>query len=107
MPVAVNKQRGFSLTEVLLAMLLMVMVVTALGGYHRALVSGFVSTSQWRQLWRYAWEQAQPEVSSLPPGWQVQRGQTTTGGCVSINVTVSSPAGRQGQMTRLFCPNSQ
>lgn len=101
------KQRGFSLTEVLLAMLLMVMVVTALGGYHRALASGFWSASQWRQLWRYAWQQAQPDAPPLPPGWQVNRGQTTAEGCVSINVTVTSPAGRQGQMTRLFCPNSQ
>ncbi len=107
MPAAVNREHGFSLTEVLLAMLLMVMVVTALGGYHRALASGFTSASQWRQLWRYAWEQAQPEATSLPPGWKVQRGQTTTGGCVSIDVTVTSPAGRQGNMVRLFCPNSQ
>lgn len=107
MSVAVNREQGFSLTEVLLAMLLMVMVMTALGGYHRALASGFASASQGRQLWRYAWQQAQPNASPLPLGWQVLQGQTTTEGCVSINVTVISPVGRQGKMTRLFCPNSQ
>lgn len=107
MPAALKREQGFSLTEVLLAMMLMVMVVTALGGYHRALAAGFTSASQWRQLWRYAWEQAQPDASPLPPGWHVQRGQTTAGGCVSITVSVTSPAGRQGQLMRLFCPNSQ
>lgn len=107
MPVPINKQRGFSLTEVLLAMVLMVMVTTALGGYHRALVTGFATASQWRQLWRVAWQQAQKEAPALPPGWQVRRGQTMVEGCVSISVSVISPVGRQGQMTRLFCPNSQ
>ncbi|AMO47364.1 prepilin peptidase dependent protein C [Kosakonia oryzendophytica] len=107
MPAPVNKQAGFSLTEVLLSMVLMVMVVTALGGYHRALASGFASASQWRQLWRCAWQQAQPTPPPLPPGWRVQRLQTTAEGCVSIQVTVISPGGRQGQMTRLFCPLSQ
>ncbi len=67
MSAPVNNQAGFSLTEVLLAMVLMVMVVTALGGYHRALASGFASASQWRQLWRCAWQQAQPTPPPLPP----------------------------------------
>lgn len=107
MSVPIKKQHGFSLTEVLLAMVLMVMVVTALGGYHRALAFGFTSASQWRQLWRVAWQQAQRVEVPLPPGWQVRRGQTTVLGCVSISVNVISPVGRQGQMTRLFCPNTQ
>jgi len=107
MSTSLNRERGFSLTEVLLAMVLMGRVVTALGGYHRALSAGFSTASQWRQLWRYAWQQAQPHATPLPSGWQVSRGQTTTEGCVSINVTVISPLGRQGKMTQLFCPNSQ
>ena len=46
MSTSLNRERGFSLTEVLLAMVLMVMVVTALGGYHRALSAGFSTASQ-------------------------------------------------------------
>lgn len=107
MSVAIKQSRGFSLPEVLLAMVLMVMVVTTLGGYHRALAGGFSAASQWRQLWRVAWQQAQRDEAPLPAGWQVRRGQTTAQGCVSISVSVISPAGRQGKMTRLFCPNSQ
>ncbi|MGY5955618.1 prepilin-type N-terminal cleavage/methylation domain-containing protein [Kosakonia sp. BK9b] len=107
MPATVNKQSGFSLTEVLLAMVLMMMVVTALGGYHRALAVGFTTASQWRQLWRTGWQQAQQHPVPPSSGWQVRREQTTTQGCVSINVSVISPVGRQGQMTRLFCPISQ
>lgn len=36
MPAPLSRQRGFSLPEVILAMVLMVMVVTALSGYQRA-----------------------------------------------------------------------
>ena len=35
MPATVNKEKGFSMVEVLLAMMLLVMIVTALAGYHR------------------------------------------------------------------------
>ena len=102
-----NRQNGFSLTEVLLAMMLMVMVVTALGGYYRALASGFSTFSQERQLWRYVWQQAQLEPTLLPPGWQLQRREVTAAGCTSITAIVRSPAGRQGELTRLFCPNRE
>nr|WP_318383853.1 prepilin-type N-terminal cleavage/methylation domain-containing protein [uncultured Enterobacter sp.] len=101
------KQKGFSLPEVLLAMVLLVMVVTGLSGYHRALVNGFNAYSQYQQLWRYAWQQTQRQAMALPPGWQVKRMQTTTAGCVSISVTITSPVGRQGQLSRLHCPNRQ
>ena len=36
---SLNRQRGFSLPEVMLAMVLMIMVVTALSGYQRALMN--------------------------------------------------------------------
>ncbi|MBN6043031.1 prepilin-type N-terminal cleavage/methylation domain-containing protein [Citrobacter sp. ku-bf4] len=105
MPDPLNRQRGFSLPEVILAMVLMVMVVTALTGYKRALMNSFFTRDQSLQLWRQGWQQTQLRLFSPPLNWQVKRMQTTQAGCVSISVTLSSPLGRQGKMTRLHCPN--
>lgn len=107
MSVTLSRQKGFSMVEVLLAMMLLVVVVTALSGYHRALAARYVALSQYRQLWHHAWNQSQISTSMLPPGWQVSRGQTTQTGCVSITVTLISPMGRQGALTRLHCPVSR
>ncbi len=107
MSVALNRQQGFSLVEVLLAMVLLVTTVTVLSGYHRALASRFVTLNQYRQLWHNAWNQSQVEPSSLPTGWQVNRVQTLQSGCVSITVIIISPLGQRGEMTRLHCPVSQ
>ncbi len=107
MPATVNKEKGFSMVEVLLAMMLLVMIVTALAGYHRALAARFTLFNQYRQLWHYAWNQAQLSTTALPAGWQVSRVQTTHSGCVSMKVTLFSPLGRRGEITRLHSPVSQ
>jgi prepilin-type N-terminal cleavage/methylation domain len=41
MSAAVSREKGFSMVEVLLAMMLLLVVVTALSGYHRALAARF------------------------------------------------------------------
>ncbi|MDF3007207.1 MAG: prepilin-type N-terminal cleavage/methylation protein [Enterobacter kobei] len=102
MSASLKRQAGTSLPEVLLAMLLLVMVITALAGTHRALMTGFMYDSQ-----RNAWQHIQWYPVMPAPGWQVKRMQTSTAGCVSISVTITSPVGRQGQMSRLYCPISQ
>lgn len=107
MPASLKQQQGFSLPEVLLAMVLLIMVVTALSGYHRVLVKGFQEYTHYRQLWRNAWQQSAPEAGQAPEGWQVKRVQTSTAGCVSISITMTSPLSRKGQMSRLYCPISQ
>ncbi|MCI2290423.1 prepilin-type N-terminal cleavage/methylation domain-containing protein [Enterobacter sp. I4] len=107
MSVTLSKQQGFSIVEALLAMMLLVVVVTALTGYYRALATRFTALSQYRELWQHAWNQSQLSTLPLPPGWQVSRGQTTQSGCVSITVTLISPLGRQGALTRLHCPVSR
>ena len=107
MSATLESQKGFSMVEVLVAMLLLVMIVTALSGYHRALASRFAMFNQYRQLWHYAWNQAQLYSDTLPEGWRTNRVQTTQAGCVSITVTLISPLGRRGEITRLHCPVSQ
>ena len=107
MSVTLNKEKGFSMVEVLLAMMLLVTIVTALSGYHRALAARFTMFNQYRQLWHHAWNQTQLGTTVLPGGWQINRVQTIQSGCVSITVTLSSPLGRRGEMTRLHCPVSQ
>ncbi|MEH0887241.1 prepilin-type N-terminal cleavage/methylation domain-containing protein [Enterobacter sp. UNJFSC 003] len=107
MSVAMSRENGFSLVEVLLAMMLLVVIVTALSGYHRALAVRFSMLNQYRELWHSVWNQAQLKASTLPPGWQVNRVQTMQSGCVSITVTLISPLGRRGEITRLHCPVSQ
>jgi prepilin peptidase dependent protein C len=62
------------MVEVLLAMMLVV-VVTTLSGYHRALAARFTVFNQYRQLWHHAWNQSQLSTNVLPAGWQASRGR--------------------------------
>lgn len=106
MSVALKHQQGFSLPEVLLSLILMVMVVTALSGYQRTLVTGNSQLAQYLHLWRTAWNQTQLHVGDFPDGWRVNRIQTSRQSCVSISVTIITPVGRQGQLSRLHCPKN-
>lgn len=101
MSASLRNQQGFSLPEVMLAMVLMVMIVTALSGFQRTLMNSLASRNQYQQLWRHL------RAISPPANWQVNRMQTSQAGCVSISVTLVSPGGREGEMTRLHCPNRQ
>lgn len=101
---SVRARNGFSLTEVLVALVLYGVVVTSLMGYHRGLSLSFHSLWQYRELWRIAAQQVEPLAPSPPSGWTVTRRQTSEAGCVSISVIVTSPAGRRGELSRLQCP---
>jgi prepilin peptidase dependent protein C len=109
MPAAKVKslQRGFSLVEVLCAMALFSVVMLALLGYHRVLQQGFQSQWQFRQLWRLAVEMSEPESPLPGDEWKVSRQQTSAAGCVSIAITITSPGGRTGQLSRLHCPQKE
>ena len=52
LPDALRRQRGFSLPETLLALVLLIATVTALAGYQRGLANGFMQLNQYRQLAR-------------------------------------------------------
>ena len=86
---------------------LMVLTVTALGGYQRGMAQGVHQLNQTRQLWRDAWRYSQLSAPSPPAGGQVSRMQTSRQRCVSITVTISRPVAKRVQMTRLHCPVSQ
>ncbi len=103
---ALKHQRGFSLPETVLAMALMVLTVTALGGYQRGMAQGIVQLNQTRQLWRTRGAIASSPRRPRRHG-QVSRMQTSTQRCVSITVTISMPVAKRVQMTRLHCPVSQ
>lgn len=102
-----SRQRGFSLIEVLFAMALFSVVMLALLGYQRVLQQGFQSQWQFRQLWRLAVEMGEPESPPPTSEWSVSQQQTSTAGCVSINVTITSPVGRTGQLSRLHCSQKE
>lgn len=105
MPAPVTyREAGFSLPEVMVSIILLVMVITALSGYQQALFKSTVMQSQSRQVWRYAMYQVEdPPAISLPEGWQVMRATTPVDQCFRVSVTVISPSGRQGALSRLHC----
>lgn len=104
---ALRRQRGFSLPETLLALVLLIMTITALAGYQRGLANGFMQLNQYRQLWRDAWRFSQLHPPAVADNRQVSRMQTSVQRCVSITVTITMLAARRAQMTRLHCPVSQ
>ncbi|MCS3430949.1 prepilin-type N-terminal cleavage/methylation domain-containing protein [Klebsiella sp. BIGb0407] len=98
------RQRGFSLPETLCALVLFAAVIILLLNYHRGLQQEAEAQWQTRQLWRYALEQTEPESPSLPDGWSVQKQQISCGDCLCISVTITSPQGRLGQLSKRIRP---
>ncbi|WP_249215925.1 prepilin-type N-terminal cleavage/methylation domain-containing protein [Citrobacter sp. JGM124] len=99
------KQRGFSLPEVLCALMLFMMVILLFLNYHHWLQQRFETQWQTQQLWRYTLEQTESGSPLLPPPWQTTRQQTSCGECLCIHVTITCPGGRTGQLSKLICPS--
>ncbi|STM37303.1 prepilin peptidase-dependent protein C [Escherichia coli] len=89
-------------------MVLMVMIVTALSGFP-ANINEQSCQQKPVPTALAAWLAANATAARISPpaNWQVNRMQTSQAGCVSISVTLVSPGGREGEMTRLHCPNRQ
>lgn len=100
------RQRGFGLPEVLCALTLFALVIILLMNYFCELRQGAERQWQIRQVWRYALEQLEPESPALPEGWTIQKQQIPCGHCLCVSVTVTSPQGRSGQLSKKICSSS-
>ncbi|WP_455820370.1 prepilin-type N-terminal cleavage/methylation domain-containing protein [Pseudomonas cerasi] len=95
------QQQGFSLVEILFALLLFSLSYTALLHYQHALGQGFHWQWQQRDAWRQAFQRLEGKETA---GWQTQQ-QSRRGphGCQLITVQAISPAGRRAELTQLQC----
>lgn len=98
------RQRGFSLFEVLCTSLLFAVVVILLLNGYRGLQQSSEALWQTRQVWRYALEQTEPGSPPLPNGWLMEKQQIPCGGCLCVSVSITSPQGRRGQLSKQICP---
>jgi len=96
-----ERQRGFSLAEVLFALLLFSLSLTALLQYQRVLTQGFALQWQQRQAWRYA---AQRIEGLAVEGWQTElQQQSGPEGCVLLTAQARGVLGREARLTTLRC----
>lgn len=104
MPATLSRERGFSLPEVLISVVLLVLVVTTLSALRSNMSKSLYQLTEYRKLWRTAWNAAGQQPTTLPEDWQIRRVETTRQRCVSITVSIVAPSGRQGELSRLHCP---
>lgn len=96
-----ERQRGFSLAEVLFALLLFSLSLTALLQYQRVLTQGFALQWQQRQAWRYA---AQRIEGVAVEGWQTElQQQSGPERCVLLTAQARGVLGREARLTTLRC----
>lgn len=102
LPLMANSH-GFSLPEVMVAVLVFAIGIVALGNFQARLAQSAGQQQAYLQLWQRVREQVEPSPPSLPPGWQRFRQETFQGECVRIRVTVTDPGRRQGSLEQLHC----
>nr|WP_038381479.1 prepilin-type N-terminal cleavage/methylation domain-containing protein [Pantoea sp. IMH] len=96
-----TEQHGFSLPEMLVALLLFATGTTAMMQYQLALDKGFQLHAEQREAWRQAWQYLDAPLSS---GWQgTLRVQPGPAGCSLLASQVTGPAGRSAGLTLLRC----
>ncbi|MGC6388689.1 prepilin-type N-terminal cleavage/methylation domain-containing protein [Ewingella sp. S1.OA.A_B6] len=103
-------QKGFSLTEALIATLLLAVSLLGLLQYYQALTQGFMRQWQFRQAWSEA--HAQLDTYSITgkgyamtlAGWQSQI-TVTAGltGCKIVTVRIQTLSGYIAQSSRIIC----
>ncbi|QHM72267.1 prepilin-type N-terminal cleavage/methylation domain-containing protein [Mixta intestinalis] len=96
-----HAEQGFSLTETLLAMLLLAMSLTALLHYQHRLTEGFYRQWQQREAWRVAARRLQGDT---PAGWQSSlQQQPGPEGCQLWQTKVSRPGVPAVKLSLLRC----
>ena len=96
-----SKQKGFSLPETLVALLLFSLSFTALMHYQLAQAKGSRLQIQQREAWRRAWLRFEGYEAA---GWQTTlEKKTGPAGCQLLTSTVVSPAGRSATLQKLRC----
>ncbi len=97
-----NNQHGFSLPETLFALLLFSLSTTALMQYQLALAKGFELQTQQRNALRLAWQRFEGYQA---PEWRSElSSRPGPHGCQLQTANVTSPAGREAELTLLVCP---
>lgn len=96
-------QQGSSLPEVLVAMVLLLLVVTGLTGYHQGIYRGLDRWQDGIHAWLMLEGQLEDPPAPIPAGWQRHNRHTPEGGCIRREVALVSPQGRQAMLSALHC----
>ncbi|GAB2948017.1 prepilin-type N-terminal cleavage/methylation domain-containing protein [Hafnia psychrotolerans] len=103
-------EKGFSLTEALIATLLLAVSLLGLLQYYQALTQGFIRQWQFRQAWSAV--HAQLDTYSIMgkgyamtlAGWQSQiTSAAGPAGCKIVTARIQTPLGYVAQSSRIIC----
>lgn len=99
-----SASRGFSLAEMLIALVLFSLVFHLLTSGLHNISQGFQRQWQYLTAWRLASLQTEINPPPLPPGFTVSHQQQFLDGCLQIHATLTTPGGQQAKLSRLHCP---
>ncbi|WP_261368872.1 prepilin-type N-terminal cleavage/methylation domain-containing protein [Yersinia rohdei] len=112
-----TEQRGFSLPEVLIAMLFFSVSLLGLLQYHQALLQGFSSLWQQRQAWSVLNQHidsggdelpSEPLTSGMKGNWQYHQIMTQVDGeCAEFSFTLKIRAKQSADLSRWFCSGKE
>lgn len=98
-----NSQRGFSLPEALVALLLFTLSCTTLLNYQQTLAKGFQQQVEQRESWRRAWLRFEGYQG---PNWQTSLSQEHLQGCSMLTASAVSHGGQHASLSQLHCEHS-
>ncbi|WP_447867447.1 prepilin-type N-terminal cleavage/methylation domain-containing protein [Rahnella bonaserana] len=103
-------QQGFSLTEALIAMLLLSVSILGLLNYYQSLTHGFMQQWQVQQAWTEAHSQLEAcsvtgkGTEPFTDGWEfLLTGLSDAQSCTLVSAAIQTPAKYQAILQRLIC----